>query len=161
MENINKGLTVPKCMLIVRPKIPQMPQNLYVQFVCLSLKVLDFNEKRLPYRGIQMLFIWKLHNRHCFNIYKQSRFCNCIYFLHHKCEKKTHLLFTTHLFTRIENTFAILGQITWHCHEILLKAIYFTTHTFRYLFNIYFFDKCVLEIDLVKGFRNFCLKRWP
>ena len=30
--------------LIVRPKIPQVPQNLSGQFVCPSPKVLDFNE---------------------------------------------------------------------------------------------------------------------
>ena len=48
MENMGKGqgLTVPKWVLIVRPKIPQMPQNLSAQFVCPSPKVLDFNEKR-------------------------------------------------------------------------------------------------------------------
>ena len=34
-------------MLIVRPKIPQMPQNLYAQTVCFSPKLLDFNEERL------------------------------------------------------------------------------------------------------------------
>ena len=42
---MDKGLTLPKWVLIVWPKIPQMPQNLSVQFVCLSQKVLDFNEK--------------------------------------------------------------------------------------------------------------------
>ena len=31
MENMDKGLTVSKCVLIVRPKIPQMPQNLSAQ----------------------------------------------------------------------------------------------------------------------------------
>jgi hypothetical protein len=31
MENMDKGLTVPKRVLIVWPKIPQMPQNLYAQ----------------------------------------------------------------------------------------------------------------------------------
>ena len=46
MENMDKGLTVPKWVLIVRPKIPQMPQNLSAQFVCPSPKVLDFNEKK-------------------------------------------------------------------------------------------------------------------
>ncbi len=45
MENIDKGLTVPKWVLIVGPKTPQMPQNLPAQFVCPSPKVLDFNEK--------------------------------------------------------------------------------------------------------------------
>ena len=34
-------------MLIVWPKIPQMPKNVSVQFVCPSKKVLDFNKKRL------------------------------------------------------------------------------------------------------------------
>jgi hypothetical protein len=46
MENMNKGLTVPKWVLIVQPKIPQKPQNLSAQFVCPSPKVLDFNEKK-------------------------------------------------------------------------------------------------------------------
>ena len=49
MENMDKGLTVPKWVwvLIVWPKISQMPQNLSAQFVCPSSKCLDFNEKRL------------------------------------------------------------------------------------------------------------------
>ena len=47
MENMDKGLTAlyPKWVLIVWPKIPQMPQNLSAQFVCPSPKVLDFNKK--------------------------------------------------------------------------------------------------------------------
>ena len=52
MENMDKGLTVPKWVLIVRPKIPQMPQNLSAQFVCPSPKVLDFNEKRLHWASV-------------------------------------------------------------------------------------------------------------
>jgi hypothetical protein len=44
---MDKGLTVPKWVLIVWPKVPQMHQNLSAQFVCLSPKGLDFNEKRL------------------------------------------------------------------------------------------------------------------
>ena len=44
MENMDKGLTVPKWVLIVKPKIPQIPQNLSAQFVYHSPKVLDFNE---------------------------------------------------------------------------------------------------------------------
>ena len=47
MENIDKGLTVSKWVLINWPKIPQMPQNLSAQIFCLSPKVLDFDEKRL------------------------------------------------------------------------------------------------------------------
>ena len=52
MENMDKGLTVPKWVLIVWPKTPQMPQNLSDQFVCSSPKVLDFNEKRLHWASV-------------------------------------------------------------------------------------------------------------
>ena len=34
MENMEKELTVPKWVLIVRPKIPQMPQTISAQNVC-------------------------------------------------------------------------------------------------------------------------------
>ena len=36
MKNMDKGLTVPKLVLIVQSKIPQMPQNLSTQFICPS-----------------------------------------------------------------------------------------------------------------------------
>ena len=52
MENMDKELTVPKWVLIVWPKIPQMPQNLFTQFVCSSPKVPDFNEKRLHWASV-------------------------------------------------------------------------------------------------------------
>ena len=45
MENMDKGLTVPKWVLTVWPKIPHMAQNLSAQFVCPSPKDLDFNKK--------------------------------------------------------------------------------------------------------------------
>ena len=44
MENMDKGLTVPKWVLIAQPKIPQMPQNLFTQFVCPGAKALNFDE---------------------------------------------------------------------------------------------------------------------
>ena len=44
MENMDKGLAVPKWMLINRQ--PQMPQNVSAQIVCPSPKVWDFYEKR-------------------------------------------------------------------------------------------------------------------
>ena len=44
MENMGKGLT--QWVLIVHPKIPQIPQNVSAQFVCPNPKVLDFNEKK-------------------------------------------------------------------------------------------------------------------
>ena len=46
MENMDKGLAVPKWVLIAQTKIAQIPQNLSAQFVCPSPKVLDFNEKK-------------------------------------------------------------------------------------------------------------------
>jgi hypothetical protein len=52
LENMDKGLTVLKWVLVVWPKIPQMPQNLSAKFVCPSPKVLDFNEKRLHWASV-------------------------------------------------------------------------------------------------------------
>ena len=45
MENMDNELTVPKCVLIVQPKIPQMPQKISAQNVCPSPKVQDFWKK--------------------------------------------------------------------------------------------------------------------
>ena len=47
MENMGKGLTVLKWVLINRPKIRQMPQKLSSQVVCPSPKFWDFDGKRL------------------------------------------------------------------------------------------------------------------
>ena len=47
MENMDKGHTVPKWVMIVWPKIPQLPQNISAQIVRPSPKVWDFDEKRL------------------------------------------------------------------------------------------------------------------
>ena len=52
MENMDKGLTVPKWVLIVWPKIPQMPQNLSAQFVCQSPNVWDLDEIRLYWASV-------------------------------------------------------------------------------------------------------------
>ena len=52
MKNMGKGLTVPKWVMIVWLKIPQMPQNLSAQFVCPSPKVWDFDEKRLHWASV-------------------------------------------------------------------------------------------------------------
>ena len=46
MENMDKGLIVPKWLLINWPKIPQMPKNLSAQTVGQSPEVWDFNEKK-------------------------------------------------------------------------------------------------------------------
>ena len=52
MENMDKGLTVPKWVLINLSKISQMPQNLSAQIVCPSPKVWDFDEKRLHWASV-------------------------------------------------------------------------------------------------------------
>ena len=44
IENVGKGLTVPKRVLIVWPK---MAQNFSAQHVCPSTKVWDFDEKKI------------------------------------------------------------------------------------------------------------------
>ena len=49
---MDKGLTVPKWVLISWPKIPQMPQNISAQIVYPSPKVWDFDEKRLHLASI-------------------------------------------------------------------------------------------------------------
>ena len=54
---MDKGLTVPKWVLVVWPKILQMLQNLSAQFVCPSPKVLDFNEKRLHWASVVMISV--------------------------------------------------------------------------------------------------------
>ena len=46
------GLTVLKGVLVVWPKIPQMSQDLFAQFVCPSPKVLDCNENRLHWGSV-------------------------------------------------------------------------------------------------------------
>jgi hypothetical protein len=52
MENMDNGLNVLKWVLIVWPKIPQMPQNLSAKFVGPCPKVLDFNEKMLHWLSV-------------------------------------------------------------------------------------------------------------
>ena len=52
MENMDKGLNVPKWVLKNRPKYPKCPKNLSAQFVCPSPKVLDFNEKSLHWASV-------------------------------------------------------------------------------------------------------------
>jgi hypothetical protein len=47
MQNMEKGLTVPKWALINWLEVPKMPQNLSSQIVFPSPKVWDFDEKKL------------------------------------------------------------------------------------------------------------------
>ena len=63
MENMDKGLTVPKWVLINQPKIPQMPQNLSAQNVCPSPKVWDLGEKK-DFIGRPYSVSRNMHSKH-------------------------------------------------------------------------------------------------
>ena len=52
MENMDKGLIVPKWVLINWPKIPQNPQKISAQIVYPSPKVWDFDEKSLHWASV-------------------------------------------------------------------------------------------------------------
>ena len=52
IENMDKGLTGPKWVLINRLKIPQMPQNVSAQIVCQRPNVWDFDERRLHWASV-------------------------------------------------------------------------------------------------------------
>ena len=49
---MDKGLTVPKRLLMNRPKVPQMPQNLSAHIVCPSPKNKYLDEKRLHWASV-------------------------------------------------------------------------------------------------------------
>ena len=49
---MDKGLTVPKWVLINLLKVPQMPQNLSAQIVCPRLKVWYFDKKGLHWASV-------------------------------------------------------------------------------------------------------------
>ena len=56
MKNMDKGLTLPKWVLINQLKIPQIPQNISAQFVCPSPKIWKFNEKMLHL--VSVVLVW-------------------------------------------------------------------------------------------------------
>ena len=64
MENMDKGLTVPKWLLINGPKVPQMPQNLSAQIVCPSPKVWYFDEKRAHWASVVRVSGHTIHIEH-------------------------------------------------------------------------------------------------
>ena len=66
MENMDKELTVPKSVLINRPKIPQRPQNSSARIVCSSQKVSDFDENRLHKASVVRGFKSKAKNKNSF-----------------------------------------------------------------------------------------------
>ena len=81
MKNMDKGLTVPKWVLIVWPKIPQMPKNLSAQFVCPIPKVLDFNEKRLHWASVVRVLAYYAKERLPYDVVLVTQMClNCILF---------------------------------------------------------------------------------
>ena len=54
MENMDKGLPVPKWVLIVRPKIPQMPQKFSDQFVFPKFGIFE-KKFSLDVRGFDLI----------------------------------------------------------------------------------------------------------
>jgi hypothetical protein len=54
MENMDKGITVTKWVLINWLKMPQMPQDLSAQIVCPSPKFWDFDEKRFHWASVKV-----------------------------------------------------------------------------------------------------------
>ena len=59
MENMDKGLTVPKWVLINHSKITQMLKNVSAQVVCPSPKVWDFDEKRFHWVSVVRVLVVK------------------------------------------------------------------------------------------------------
>ena len=76
MENMDKGLTVPKWVLIVWPKIPQMTQNLSAQFVCPSQKVLHFSQKRLHWASVVRIFNYHYDQKKLIKVWDMARYIN-------------------------------------------------------------------------------------
>jgi hypothetical protein len=76
MENMDKGLTVPKWVLINWPKIPKMPQDLSAQIVSPSPKVWDFEEKRLHWVSIVRAISHAEWTREVFSLCAASKACN-------------------------------------------------------------------------------------
>ena len=62
MKNMDKGLTVPKWVLINWLNVHQMPQKLFAQFACPSPKVLDFNQKRLHWASVVHVVNYSLYH---------------------------------------------------------------------------------------------------
>ena len=52
MENMDKGLTLPKWLLINWPKETQMPKNASAQIVSQSPKAWNFGEKTLHWASV-------------------------------------------------------------------------------------------------------------
>ena len=82
MENMDKGLTVPKWVLIVCLKIQQMPQNLFAQFVCPSTKVQVSMKKGFigcPYFCICCILTWfaVALKWNCFDLFTSTIFKIC------------------------------------------------------------------------------------
>ena len=74
MKNMDKGLTVTKCLLINWRKIPQMPQNLSAQIVCPSPKDWEFDEKRLHW-----VFIVRAPPYYCSHVFISTIFFSFVF----------------------------------------------------------------------------------
>ena len=85
MDNMDKELTVPKWVLINRPKIPQ---NLSAQIVCPSPKFWDFDEKRLHWTSVVRAST--IVSRHLESHFYFSYFCvGCMLLLRYVCARSS------------------------------------------------------------------------
>ena len=57
IENMDKGLTVPKSVLIFRQKIPQTLPKCSAQFVCPSTKVWDFSKESYLWVSVVLILV--------------------------------------------------------------------------------------------------------
>ena len=116
MENMDKELTVPKWVLIVRPKIPQMHQKI-------SAQTFEVFEKKLSQLWVSVVRVYK----HClvFNMHSFYLCCNIkkfFIFLSHPDSIHTHL----HFFMYIINVFI----------QMVSKTTAFKTVNFGKIFSL-------------------------
>ena len=147
MENMDKGLTVPKWVLILRLKIPQRFQNLSAQLVCPSPKVLDFNEKRLHWASVvRGSFYGQTFNR--FALLKIV--CSLRAALMQARLHQLALLLSQHLFItkREKKTMVRKPNLLWNVNKV--TVIGFLTVLFFYKVNYLGFLNCQ-DIDLLNS----------
>ena len=80
MENMDKGLTVPKWVLINRPKILQMPQNSSTQAQKFGISM----KKRLHWASVVHDVVQVNHIQNIFLIHAKNlmRVCTCLSMFH-------------------------------------------------------------------------------
>jgi hypothetical protein len=81
IKNMDKVLTLPKWVLIVRPKILQRPQKCFSQNVCQSPKVRDFWKKLTQVSVVRGLYVAALKTLKAPFLHSESNRCSIQLFL--------------------------------------------------------------------------------